>query len=132
MFFHGLKTLYDLCNIESQPSTYHIGYLIGPRINAGGRVGKSSYGAELLSSDNSETAYKLATYLDNYNKERQEIEKKLLKIVDEDAINNKSDPVLILHGENWHEGIIGIIAARIKDKYKRAMERNSASDFAQI
>ena len=47
----GLKTLYDLCKIESQPTTYHLGYILGPRINAGGRVGKSSHGAELLASD---------------------------------------------------------------------------------
>ena len=53
----GLKTLYDLCKIESQPTTYHLGYILGPRINAGGRVGKSSHGAELLASEDPKRTY---------------------------------------------------------------------------
>ena len=56
----GLKTLYDLCKIESQPTTYHLGYILGPRINAGGRVGKSSHGAELLASDDPQRTYQIA------------------------------------------------------------------------
>ena len=115
----GLKTLYDMCNIQSQPTPYHVGYLIGPRINAGGRVGKSSYGAELLISNNSERTYKIANELSKYNKQRQEMEKELLANVISEAEKNLKDPILILSGENWHEGIIGIIAARIKDKYHK-------------
>ena len=115
----GLKTLYDMCNIQSQPTPYHVGFLIGPRINAGGRVGKSSYGAELLASNNSKRAYKIANELSNYNKQRQEMEKELLTNVDLQAEKNSKDPILILSGENWHEGIIGIIASRIKDKYHK-------------
>ena len=115
----GLKTLYDICNIENQPSTYHIGYLLGPRINAGGRVGKSSYGVELLTSNNFQETYKIANYLNNYNKERQNIEKTLLTEVIEQAEKNKNDPVLFLYGNSWHEGVIGIIASRIKDKYNK-------------
>jgi len=115
----GIKTLYDLCNIKSKPTAYHVGYLLGPRINAGGRVGKSEYGAELLSSNNSEMAYKIANALDNYNKQRQEIEKELLIKVDNEANKYKQEPILVLSGNNWHEGIIGIIASRIKDKYNK-------------
>ena len=70
----GLKTLYDLCKIESQPTTYHLGYILGPRINAGGRVGKSSHGAELLSSNDPQITYQIANDLNKSNKERQSIE----------------------------------------------------------
>jgi len=115
----GLKTLYDLCNISTKPNTYHVGYLIGPRINAGGRVGKSSYGAELLISNDSEKAYKIANNLNDYNKLRQNLEKELLIKVESQAEKNLDDPILILSDENWHEGVIGIIASRIKDKYNK-------------
>ena len=115
----GLKTLYDLCDIESKPNTYHIGYFIGPRINAGGRVGKSSYGAELLISNDAVQAYKIANELNNYNKQRQDLERKLLAIIEVEAEKNQKDSIMILSGDDWHEGIIGIIASRIKDKYHK-------------
>ena len=73
----GLKTLFDICDIRSEPNVYHIGYLLGPRINAGGRVGKSSHGANLLISNNPKNVYKIATELDNFNKERQILERKV-------------------------------------------------------
>jgi len=115
----GLKTLYDMCNIQSRPTPYHVGYIIGPRINAGGRVGKSSYGADLLTSNNSEHAYKLANELTNLNKQRQNLEQELLTKVDNMAEKNQSYPIMVLSGDDWHEGIIGIIASRIKDKYHK-------------
>ena len=114
----GLKTLQDICKIENQITTYHLGYIIGPRINAGGRVGKCSHGANLLLNNNSKEAFKLASELNNYNIERQLLEKKLLS----DILNgplNIDDPVLCLIGSNWHEGVIGIIASRIKEKYNK-------------
>ena len=114
----GLKTLLDICRIESNPSIYHLGYLIGPRINAGGRVGKCSHGANLLLNKDPKISFKLASELDQYNKERQMLEKDLLnKILNETKVFSK-DPVLILSGKNWHEGVIGIVAARLKDKFK--------------
>jgi single-stranded-DNA-specific exonuclease len=115
----GLKTLYDMCEIKSEPSTYHLSYVLGPRINAGGRVGKSSYGAELLSSNDPQEVYKIATDLDKSNKERQSIEFILSKQVYSLIDNFKNDPVLVLSGEGWHEGIIGIVASRIKEKYNK-------------
>ena len=108
----GLKTLLDICRIESNPSIYHLGYLIGPRINAGGRVGKCSHGANLLLNKDPKISFKIASELDQYNKERQMLEKDLLnKILNETKVFSK-DPVLILSGKNWHEGVIGIVAAR--------------------
>jgi single-stranded-DNA-specific exonuclease len=115
----GLKILYDLCEIKSEPNTYHLGYVLGPRINAGGRVGKSSHGAELLSSNDPQKVYKIATDLNKSNKERQSIEFILTKQVYSLIDNFKNDPVLVLSGEGWHEGIIGIVASRIKERYNK-------------
>ncbi len=115
----GLKTLYDLCKIESQPSTHDLGFKLGPRINAGGRVGKSSHGAELLISEDPTRAYKIASDLDRFNKERQTIEHFLVEQVDSKAKKLDNYPVLVLYGENWHEGVIGIVAARMKEKYNK-------------
>jgi|TARA_B110000444_G_scaffold235203_1_gene246039 single-stranded-DNA-specific exonuclease len=114
----GLKTLFDICKIESKVTPYHLGYVIGPRINAGGRVGKCSHGANLLLNDNARETFKMASELNIFNTERQLMEKDLLNVVSS-KINNLNDPVIILSGKNWHEGIIGIIASRIKDKYNK-------------
>ncbi len=114
----GLKTLLDICNIETTPTTYHLGFVLGPRINAGGRVGKCSHGANLLLDRNVKNAFKLASELESYNKQRKILEKDLLEKILSNIIN-KSDPVLIVSGNNWHEGIIGIIAARIKEKFSK-------------
>jgi single-stranded-DNA-specific exonuclease len=115
----GLKTLYDLSNIEHKPTIYDLGFKLGPRINAGGRVGKSSHGAELLTSSDPQRAYKIAVDLDRFNKERQSIEMMLLEKVNLEAQNFLKDNVLVLSGDSWHEGIIGIVASRIKEKYNK-------------
>ena len=124
----GLKTLYDLCKINSQPTTFDLGFLLGPRINAGGRVGKSSHGAELLTSEDPLKAYKLAIDLDKFNTERKSIELLLAEDVNKQAEKFKNDPVIVLSGNNWHEGIIGIVASRIKDKYNKAVVLISLND----
>ena len=115
----GLTTLYDLCKIESRPSTYDLGYVLGPRINACGRVGKSSHGVELLTSNNAQRTYQIAVDLDNYNRERKAIESLLLEKITNEIKNFHNHPVLVLSGNNWQEGVIGIIAARIKEKYNK-------------
>jgi len=115
----GLKTLYDLCNIESQPTTYDLGFKLGPRINAGGRVGKSNHGTELLLSNDPKKAYNIALDLDKSNKERQAIESLLTEKINDEVKKFHNYPVLVISGENWHEGIIGIVASRIKEKYNK-------------
>ena len=115
----GLKTLYDLCNIESQPTTFDLGFKLGPRINAGGRVGKSSHGADLLISNDPQKTYEIAQELNKSNDERKSIESILSEKIFNDVENFKNDPVLVLSGKNWHEGVIGIVASRIKDKYNK-------------
>jgi len=115
----GLKTLIEVSNISSNITSYHLGYVLGPRINAGGRVGKSTHGANLLLNQNPKDTFKLAVDLNTYNKERQILESELLKKILNTKYENNSDPVIILYGENWHEGIIGIIAARVKEKFNK-------------
>ena len=115
----GLKTLYDLCNVESQPTVFDIGFRLGPRINAGGRVGKSSHGAELLICNDPQRAYQIAVDLDKSNKERQRIQTILSYQINNEVKKYHNHPVLVLSGVDWHEGVIGIVAARIKEKYNK-------------
>jgi len=115
----GLKTLSDLCKIENKPTTFDLGFKIGPRINAGGRVGKSSHGAKLLISNDPKEAYQLAIDLDKSNKERQAIEVLLSDKINDEVKKFHNHPVLVLAGNNWHEGVIGIVASRIKDKFNK-------------
>jgi single-stranded-DNA-specific exonuclease len=115
----GLKTLIELNNIDNNITAYHLGFILGPRINAGGRVGKSSHGANLLLNNDPKKTFQLASELNNYNKERQILQSELLSQILNKNLTNNSDPVIILHGKNWHEGIIGIIAARIKEKHNK-------------
>ena len=115
----GIKTLLDICGVEAHPNVYHVGYLLGPRINAGGRVGKSSHGANLLLGDNPKNVFKLASELDHYNKERQLLEKDVLDKILKKIEKNNFDPVIIISEKNIHEGVIGIVASRLKDKYNK-------------
>jgi len=115
----GLKTLFDLCKIQSEPTSYDLGYKLGPRINAGGRVGKASHGTDLLISNDPQKAYQIASDLDRSNKERQAIEFMLIEIVTAEAKKMHNYPVLVMSGKNWHEGIIGIVASRIKEKFNK-------------
>jgi single-stranded-DNA-specific exonuclease len=92
---------------------------LGPRINAGGRVGKSSHGAELLISDDPKKTYQIALDLEKSNKERQTIELMLSEQVNIELGNYHDHPVFVLSGNNWHEGVIGIVASRIKEKYNK-------------
>ena len=124
----GLKTLLDICKIDSNPSIYHLGYLLGPRINAGGRVGKCSHGANLLLNKDPKYSFKLASELDQFNKERQMLEKDLLKKILNETNDHSNDPVLIMSGKNWHEGVIGIVAARLKDKFNKPVILISLND----
>ena len=120
----GIRAILDLVNIDKEPGSYHLGFVIGPRINAGGRVGKSDLGARLLSTDDEIEAESLARELDLFNQQRREIEKEVLdssiKILESgEGAYKKSDPVIFAVGEGWHPGVIGIIASRLKDLYQK-------------
>ena len=115
----GLKTLKNICGIENNITVYHLGYILGPRINAGGRVGKCSHGANLFLSNDSKEIFKIASELETFNQERKNIEGEMLKKIETNINIDLNDPVIVLSGHNWHGGIIGIVAARLKDKYNK-------------
>jgi single-stranded-DNA-specific exonuclease len=116
----GLSILADVAGINETPNCYHLGFVLGPRINAGGRVGKSDLGAILLSTDDYEQAYKIAKQLDHYNSERKAIE---ALVIEEAMLQAEQLPldtaIILVYSENWHPGVIGIVASRLKDKYNK-------------
>lgn len=119
----GLAALAEVAGIEGEATPYHAGFLIGPRINAGGRVGKSDLGARLLSTDDPAEARAIALELDALNAERRAIEADVLEGAlgaVETLAGDESVPILIASGENWHPGVIGIAAGRLKERFNRA------------
>jgi len=102
-------------------NAYQLGYVLGPRVNAGGRVGAADLGARLLSTDDPVLAAELAQRLDGYNKERREIERATLEAAIELVERqNAESPVLVFAAaEGWHPGVIGIVAARLRERYER-------------
>jgi single-stranded-DNA-specific exonuclease len=114
----GLAALADIAGLDRAPDTFAAGFMLGPRINAGGRVGKSDLGARLLSTRSPQEAADLARQLDALNTERRAIE----TAVQEDALANLPDtPALLVTaaGDGWHPGVIGIVASRLKDRFHR-------------
>ncbi len=115
----GLAALSDVAKINSKVQSYHLGFILGPRINAGGRVGEGIVGSRLLSTDDPQEAMEIALKLERLNEERRAIEAVTL----EQAISQIEDrelyskPVIIVSGKNWNQGILGIIASRIKERY---------------
>jgi single-stranded-DNA-specific exonuclease len=117
----GLSALSDVAGIRERPDAYHLGYVLGPRVNAGGRVGEAGLGQSLLCSDDPVAAAEMARRLDGYNRERQEIEAAVLLEAIEQVEGRPDDglPLLLAAGENWHPGVIGIVAGRLKERYNR-------------
>ncbi len=113
----GLSALSDIAGMSEAPTPYHLGFTLGPRINAGGRVGESFLGARLLSTDNTEEASNIAQTLDSYNQKRRGLEQEAL---DQAFLQvDPKSPFLIVAREGWHEGVIGIVAGRLKEKYHK-------------
>ncbi len=115
----GLSILSDVARMDEAPNVYHLGYLLGPRINAGGRVGKSSLGVELLTATDVDVARGIATQLDLHNQERQAIEADVTEAAFVAASTQQNMPVILVAGEGWHQGVIGIVAGRLKEKFSR-------------
>jgi single-stranded-DNA-specific exonuclease len=115
----GLTTLGDIARLVGPPSTYHAGFLIGPRLNAGGRVGRSDLGVRLLTTDDPEEATGIAVELDRLNQERQRIEKIVLEEALAVSASQDNRAVIVADGEGWHPGVIGIVASRLKDRTGR-------------
>ncbi|TNE63047.1 MAG: single-stranded-DNA-specific exonuclease RecJ [Alphaproteobacteria bacterium] len=118
----GINALADVGRVAEAPGTYHAGFIIGPRLNAGGRVGESDLGARILTTDSDNEARMIAERLDRYNQERQAIEAEVLQAAIEQVeagigLGGEPDTMVIAAGEGWHAGVIGIVASRLKDRY---------------
>jgi single-stranded-DNA-specific exonuclease len=116
----GLRALAAVGRVNSPIDAYHLGYVLGPRVNAGGRVGAADLGARLLATDDATLAAELATRLDGYNSERREIEAQTAASAIEIVEAAPQSPALVfVAAEGWHPGVIGIVAARLKERYER-------------
>ena len=112
----GVQAFCQLLNLENELTTYHLGYVIGPRINAGGRVGEASLGANLLSTDDPLEAVEITKKLELYNSERKAIEHSVFEQALEQAnMQSEDDALIMVAGENWHQGVVGIVAGRLKE-----------------
>ncbi|MDE3060128.1 MAG: single-stranded-DNA-specific exonuclease RecJ, partial [Pseudomonadota bacterium] len=116
----GIRTALDLAGIGDKPGVYHCGFVLGPRINAGGRVGKSDLGVRLLTTEDQAEAMALAKELEQHNAERKAIEAMVLEqaMAQAEAID-PAQPVMVVSGAGWHPGVIGIVAGRIKERFHK-------------
>jgi single-stranded-DNA-specific exonuclease len=115
----GIKALADVAGMSEPPGTYHAGFVLGPRVNAGGRVGRSDLGTRLLATSDPVEAAKLAAELDTHNTERKAIEAGVLEAAQAMVGEDDPGPVVIVVGRDWHPGVIGIVAARLKEQWRR-------------
>ena len=118
---HGLKALFDLSNLREIPNEQNLGYIIGPRINAAGRLGNSNLGVQLLCCNSEVEASVIADKLNQLNEKRKDIQNSVLESaidkLNKVDISNKN--VIVLADTEWHEGVIGIVAGRIKDRFHK-------------
>jgi len=116
----GLVALADVAKMNTAPKAYHLGYLLGPRLNAGGRVGQADLGARLLACTDPHQAHAMAERLDMLNVERREIEASVQAAAMEQAETRDVDgPLVWAAGAGWHPGVVGIVASRLKEKFNR-------------
>jgi single-stranded-DNA-specific exonuclease len=113
----GLAALAKLASSSPPFSSHSLGFVFGPRINAGGRVGRCDLGARLLATGNADEAETLAAELDRHNRERQALESMILESAQGLADAQRDNPFLLLAGDGWHAGVVGIIAGRLKDRH---------------
>jgi single-stranded-DNA-specific exonuclease len=116
----GLVALADVARMDRAPNTYHLGFLLGPRVNAGGRIGAADLGARLLATDDPHEAAALAERLDALNTERREIENRVRDAALAQAeARGLEGPLVWAAGAGWHPGVVGIVAARLKEATNR-------------
>ena len=119
----GLKALLDVAGLEGPAGVFHAGFVLGPRINAGGRIGRSDLGARLLATDDPAEARRLAEELDGLNASRKAVETEILQAAIatiEGASNfDPSAPAIVVAEAGWHPGVIGIVASRLRERYRR-------------
>jgi single-stranded-DNA-specific exonuclease len=119
----GLTALMDAARLTGPPECWHLGFLLGPRINAGGRIGRADLGVRLLLEDDPAEAGALAAELDRLNRERQVIEQATLAQAEAEAMAalgiEEKGAVVVTAGQGWHPGVVGLVAARLKERYGR-------------
>ena len=115
----GLAALAGIAGAKPPFTPYTFGFVFGPRINAGGRVGRSSLGVDLLTARDPGKAGEFAAQLDLHNKERQAIEKLILEEAIAMAATQANAPFILVSGEGWHPGVVGIVASRLKERFSK-------------
>lgn len=119
----GLTALMDAARLDGPPEPYHLGFLLGPRINAGGRIGRADLGASLLLEQDATEAARIATELDRLNQERRVMEQHMLAEAEAEALSalglEEKGSVIVTASPGWHPGIVGLVAARLKEKFGR-------------
>jgi single-stranded-DNA-specific exonuclease len=119
----GLTALADAAGLTQAPTPYHLGFILGPRINAGGRIGDAALGAKLLSTGDEIDAARIAALLDRLNKERKTIETAALEeamtIADQQVEADPARAIVIVGSDQWHKGIVGLVASRLVERFRR-------------
>jgi single-stranded-DNA-specific exonuclease len=119
----GLTALMDVARLSGPPEPWHLGFLLGPRINAGGRIGRADLGVRLLLEEDPSEAARIAAELDRLNRERQQIEHATLAQAEAEALAalglEEKGAVVVTAAEGWHLGVVGLVAARLKERYGR-------------
>ena len=119
----GHVSLMDVARLSGPPEAWHLGFLLGPRINAGGRIGRADLGVRLLMEDDPDKAAQIAAELDRLNRERQAIEMDTLAQAEAEAMAalgiEEKGAVVVTAAEGWHPGVVGIVAGRLKEKFGR-------------
>jgi single-stranded-DNA-specific exonuclease len=119
----GATALMDVARLSGPPEPWHLGFLLGPRINAGGRIGRADLGVRLLLEEDPSEAARIAAELDRLNRERQQIEQATLAQAEGEALAalglEEKGAVVVTAAEGWHPGVVGLVAARLKERYGR-------------
>ncbi len=119
----GLTALIDVARLTGPPEPWHLGFMLGPRINAGGRIGRADLGARLLIEEDATECARIAAELDRLNRERQVIEQATLAQAEAEAMaalgHDDKGAVVVTAAEGWHPGVVGLVAARLKERYGR-------------
>jgi single-stranded-DNA-specific exonuclease len=119
----GLKALMQVAKAEGPAGVFHAGFILGPRINAGGRIGRADLGARLLSTDDPAEALALAEELDALNVSRKDVEREVteqaIAMVEKSDSRPGEAPAIVVAGEGWHPGVVGIVAGRLRERYRR-------------
>jgi single-stranded-DNA-specific exonuclease len=119
----GLTALMDVARLTGPPEPWHLGFLLGPRINAGGRIGRATLGVDLLMHDDASECARIAAELDRLNRERQAIEAATVAQAEAEAMAalgiEEKGAVVVTAAEGWHPGVVGLVAARLKERFGR-------------